>query len=58
MLRELQDQCGVKVIVVACDVGVIPQTIEPGLSQPIENAVVTAAAQIADRYAFTLLPVN
>ena len=57
MLRELQDQCGVKVIVVACDVGVIPQTIEPGLSQPIEDAVLAAAQQIADRYAFTLLPV-
>ena len=51
MLRELQDQCGVRVIVVACDVGVIPQRIEPGLSQPTEEAVVTAARQIADRYA-------
>jgi len=56
MLRELQDQCGVKVIVVACDVGAIPQVIEPGLSQPIRDAVLAAAQQIAERYALALLP--
>ena len=53
MLRELQDDCGVRVIVVACDVGAIPQTIAPGLSQPTARAVVTAARQLADRYALS-----
>ncbi len=50
MLRELQEQCGVKVTVVACDVGVIPQEIAPGLSPAIEQAVIAAAKQIADRF--------
>ncbi|MBI2976179.1 MAG: hydrogenase maturation protease [Chloroflexi bacterium] len=49
MLRELQEQCGVKVTVVACDVGVIPQEIAPGLSPVIGQAVIAAAARIAER---------
>ncbi len=49
MLRELQEQCGVKVTVVACDVGVIPQEIAPGLSPKIESSVIAAAARIAER---------
>jgi coenzyme F420 hydrogenase subunit delta len=53
MLRELQERCDVRVIVVACDVGVIPQEIGPGLSPAVEVAVVAAARQIADRYALT-----
>ena len=51
LLRELQDRCGVKVTVVACDVGAIPQAIKPGLSAPVEIAVVSAARQIAECYA-------
>ncbi|MBI5838896.1 MAG: hydrogenase maturation protease [Chloroflexi bacterium] len=50
MLRELQDDCGVKVSVIVCDVGEIPQMIEPGLSSAIEAAVITAARKIASRY--------
>ena len=34
----------------------IPQVIEPGLSQPIRDAVLAAAQQIAERYALALLP--
>ncbi len=49
MLRELQEQCGVKVTVVACDVGVIPQEIAPGLSPEIESSVIAAATRIAER---------
>ncbi len=48
MLRELQDG-GVKVTVVVCDVGMIPQEIAPGLSPKIEQAVITASLQIAAR---------
>jgi len=55
MLRELQDDCGVKVSVVVCDVGEIPQVIEPGLSSAIEAAVVTAAQKMASRYELRLL---
>jgi coenzyme F420 hydrogenase subunit delta len=55
MLRELQDKCGVRVTVVACDVGVIPQMIQPGLSPEIEEAVAAASRKIAQR--FSLPPI-
>lgn len=47
MLRELQDQCQVKVSVVVCDVGLLPQRIEPGLSTKTEHAVQIASRKIA-----------
>ena len=50
MLLELEEQCGVKIRVLACDVGVIPQKIEPGLSPLIESAVIVASQMIAERY--------
>ena len=50
LLRELQDVCGVKVTVVACDVGVVPQMIQPGLSPTIGRAVAAAGRQIAERF--------
>jgi coenzyme F420 hydrogenase subunit delta len=53
MLRELQAGCGVKVTIVACDVGEILQMIQPGLSPAVEQAVSAAAQRIADRYALT-----
>ncbi len=56
MLRDLQEQCSVRVIIVACDVGEIPQVIAAGLSEPIRSAVVAAAQQIADRYGLTPFP--
>jgi coenzyme F420 hydrogenase subunit delta len=51
MLRELQDYCGVSVRVVVCDVGEVPQMIEPGLSSGTQQAVITAGRQIAERFA-------
>jgi coenzyme F420 hydrogenase subunit delta len=54
MLRELQDQCQVKVSVVVCDVGVLPQRIEPGLSSATKQAVHTASRKIATQ--FSLVP--
>ena len=53
MLRELQEHCGVKVTVVACDVGDIPQVIAPGLSPDIQQAVLTASHKIAARFSFS-----
>jgi coenzyme F420 hydrogenase subunit delta len=50
MLRELQDQGGIEVTVVACDVGIIPQLIEPGLSQTTVKAVTEASQLIAERF--------
>ena len=53
MLRELQEHCGVKITVVACDVGDIPQIIAPGLSPDIQQAVLTASYRIAARFSFS-----
>ncbi len=50
MLRELQDVCRVEVSVVVCDVGILPQKIEPGLSPEIEQAVQTASTKIATQF--------
>ena len=50
LLCELQEDCGVKVTVVACDVSVMPGTIRPGLSNAVQRAVLAAAQLIADRY--------
>ena len=58
MLRELQDDCGVKVSVIVCDVGEVPQMIEPGLSYEVEAAVNVAAQKIAGRYGLKSLPKN
>jgi coenzyme F420 hydrogenase subunit delta len=55
MLHELQDDCGITVTVVACDVGEIPQVIAPGLSDSIADAVGVAVKRIADRYGLTRL---
>jgi coenzyme F420 hydrogenase subunit delta len=56
MLRELQEYHGIKVTVIACDVGDIPQVINPGLSASIQPAVIKASESIALRYA--LRPMN
>ena len=55
MLRELKDDCGVKVTVLVCDVGPIPQMIEPGLSSRIQQSVVEACQQIGDRFSLESL---
>jgi coenzyme F420 hydrogenase subunit delta len=56
MLRELQDQGGIEVMVVACDVGDIPQLIEPGLSQTTVLAVGEASQLLAERFRFEKKP--
>lgn len=50
LLRELQDKCGVKVTVMACDVGPIPQVIEPGLSPNVQQSVIEVCQQISIRF--------
>lgn len=50
MLRELQDQCKVKVSVVICDIGALSQVIEPGLSPRVKQAVKIAAEKIATQF--------
>jgi coenzyme F420 hydrogenase subunit delta len=55
MLRELQDDCGVKVTVMVCDVGPILQMIEPGLSPDIRQSVIEACRQIGTRFSLKRL---
>ena len=55
MLRELQDDCGVKVTVLVCDVGPIPQVIEPGLSRNIQQSVIQACQEISTRFSLGTL---
>ncbi len=50
LLRELQEQCGIEVRVLACQTGELPDHVAPGLSAPVERAVAEAAAWIAWEY--------
>jgi coenzyme F420 hydrogenase subunit delta len=50
LLRELQECGNVTVTVVACDVQVVPEWIQPGLSPVVQQAVVSAAQRIANRF--------
>jgi len=43
MLRELQESCGVKVRVLACQTGPLPEEITQGLSEAVSKAVPQAA---------------
>jgi len=48
LLKELQDLCSVKVIVKVCQIQTIPETIQPGLSEPVKKAVPLMAQRIAE----------
>ncbi len=50
MLRELRELRGVRFTIVACDVGVIPQVVRPGLSPETRQAVADASEHVADRF--------
>lgn len=50
LLKELQDLCGVKVRVMACQIKTIPETMQAGLSAPLEKAVPLMAQRIADEF--------
>ncbi|MFH1882568.1 MAG: hydrogenase maturation protease [Planctomycetota bacterium] len=50
MLRELRDLCGIKVIVVACQVAGTCDSVSPGLSEPVGEAVEHAVEMLAREY--------
>jgi len=50
MLRELQQQTGVEVRVLACQTGPLPEEVCPGLSGPVQRAVREAAGWVAREY--------
>lgn len=50
LLRELRDHCGIEVIVIACQVANTCDSVNPGLSTPVEAAVKPAAELIANEH--------
>ena len=50
LLKELQDLCSVKVRVMVCQIKTIPETVQPGLSEPVNKAVRLMAKKIAEEY--------
>jgi len=50
LLRELRDLCGIEVIVIACQVATACDSVNPGLSTPVEAAVKPAAELIANEH--------
>jgi len=50
LLRELRRNCGIEVIVVACQVANACDSVNPGLSKPVEAAVKSASALIAKEH--------
>ena len=50
LLRELQEQCGVEVRVLACQTAPLPSEVSPGLSEAVRLAVPRAAERIASEY--------
>jgi coenzyme F420 hydrogenase subunit delta len=47
LLRELRDFCNIEVIVTACQVSNIPESVKPGLSDTVQAAVKRAAEMLA-----------
>jgi coenzyme F420 hydrogenase subunit delta len=50
LLKELKDLCSVKVVVKVCQVQKIPDTIQSGLSEPLQKAVPLMAQSIAEEF--------
>lgn len=50
LLKELQDFCSVKVVIKVCQVKSIPETIQSGLSAPLQKAVPLMAQSIAEEF--------
>jgi coenzyme F420 hydrogenase subunit delta len=46
LLRELRDLCGVEVVLLVCQVQSIPDSVSPGLSPVVQQAVTHAADSI------------
>ncbi|MFZ0393258.1 MAG: hydrogenase maturation protease [Terracidiphilus sp.] len=50
LLRELQESCGVEVLVLACQTGPLPEEISQGLSKAVADAVPQAAEWLVREY--------
>jgi coenzyme F420 hydrogenase subunit delta len=50
LLRELEEQCGVEVRVLACQTAPLPEEVRPGLSEAVRRALPQAAERVAAGY--------
>jgi len=50
LLKELKDFCSVKVIIKACQIESIPETMQSGLSEPLKKAVPLMGQSIAEEF--------
>ncbi len=50
LLRELQEECGVEVRILACQTGPLPEEISQGLSPPVGAALPRAAEWLMQEY--------
>ena len=50
LLKELQDLCSVEVRVMACQIDSIPETMQTGLSEPLQKAVPLMAQRIVEEF--------
>lgn len=50
LLRELEENCGVEVRILACQTGPLPEEISPGLSTPIQAVLPRAAEWLMHVY--------
>jgi len=53
LLKELQDLCSAKVRIMACQIKTIPETVQPGLSDPVKKAVPIMAQRITKEYFYS-----
>ncbi|MGA7614396.1 MAG: hydrogenase maturation protease, partial [Thermoanaerobaculia bacterium] len=58
LLRELQEECGVEVRILACQTGALPDEISPGLSASVAAALGPAAELLVDEYFLPLAPAS
>jgi len=50
LLRELRDHCGIEIVIIGCQVADTCDSVNPGLSKAVEEAVRPAAESIAKEY--------
>jgi len=56
LLRELHEQCGVEVRVLACQVSPLPDEVRPGLSKRVQAALPQAVERVMEQYFNSIAP--
>lgn len=50
LLRELKELCQIEIVVIVCQISHIPEMVEPGLSEPVRDAVIPTGELILEKY--------